>query len=128
MSEQNYEDKDFGPASIGAMMGVIVGLCIHHGNSLEEDLIPWIGVMHDDALAQVGKERRVVHFAGSDGQTWEVHTMMGLCVALYAYNGVGREDLFGLVRDLHADISKAKAAHEKSVAVETKFFGEKKRK
>lgn len=127
MSDEQ-EEKDYGPASIGAMLGVIVGLCIHHGNSLEEDLIPWIGVMHDDALAQVGKEQRVVRFSGSDGQIWEVHTMMSLCVALYAYNGVGREDLFGLVRDLHADISNVKAAHDKAIDVETKFFGEKKRK
>jgi hypothetical protein len=124
--DEDIDDKDFGPASIGAMMGVCVGLCIHSDNSLEDDLIPWIGVMHDNALAQTGE--KFVRLAGVDGELWEVHGMMSLVVAFYAHHGVGRDDLFALVRDLHADISNAAAEHRKLADAEAKFYGEKKRK
>ena len=89
--DEDIDNKDFGPVSIGAMMGVCIGLCIHNNDSLEDDLLPWLGVMHDDALAQAGD--RGGRLAGVDGEIFEVHAMLSLCVALYVHHGVGREDL-----------------------------------
>ena len=55
-SEQKYEDGDFGPAEIGAMLGVCIGLYINHDVS-RESLVEMVGDMYDD-IAKLAAEHK----------------------------------------------------------------------
>ena len=57
--DEKDEERDFGPADIGAMQGVCVGLYIKNGVS-KKDLLGLIGDLYDgilDAAIAKGKER-----------------------------------------------------------------------